>query len=81
MARTKNPLWTSSKGIRGGVLKEIVFKQYKDRTVVTKFPDMSNIIPTESQLKEKGRFSDAVIFAKEIIADPIKKQIINELKD
>jgi hypothetical protein len=73
MARTKNPLWTSSKGIRGGVLKEIVFKQYKDRTVVTKFPDMSGITQTELQIKGNSKFADAIIFAKDIINDPIKK--------
>jgi hypothetical protein len=73
MARTKNPLWTSSKGIRGTVLKQIVFKQYGDQTIVTKYPDMSNIIPTELQLKEKVKFADAILFAKDIINDPIKK--------
>lgn len=73
MARTKNPLWKNTKGIRGGVLKQIVFKQYKDKTVVTSYPDMSNVIPTELQLKEKVRFADAVLFARDIIHDPVKK--------
>ena len=80
MARTRNPLWTSSKGIRGGVLKEIVFKQYKDRTVVTKFPDMSNVVPTALQLKEKRKFADAIAFAKDIISDPVKKATYKKRK-
>lgn len=73
MARTRNPLWKNTKGIRGGVLKQIVFKQYKDKTVVTNYPDMSHVIPTESQLKRNRRFADAVLFAREIINDPVKK--------
>lgn len=73
MANTINPLWTGSKGLRGAVLKQVVIKQYKHKTIVTKFPDMSNITPTASQLKEKVRFSDAVTFAKDIISDPVKK--------
>ena len=73
MAISNNPLWTAAKGLRGTVLKQLVFKQYKDRTIVTKYPDMSTVIPTELQLKEKITFADAVKFAKDIINDPIKK--------
>jgi uncharacterized protein YegL len=73
MAKTKNPLWTASKGVRGGVLKQIVFKQYKDKTIATKYPDMSNITQTELQIKGNNKFADAIIFAKDIINDPIKK--------
>jgi hypothetical protein len=73
MANTINPLWTGSKGVRGGVLKQIVFKQYKHKTVATRYPDMSNIVQTALQIKGNNKFTDAVIFAKEIINDPIKK--------
>ena len=81
MASTKNPLLTGSKGIRGGVLKQIVIKQYKHKTIVSKYPDMSAVIPSESQLKEKVRFADAVIFAKEIINDPVKKAAYKRIDD
>ena len=74
MANTKNPLWTGTKGVRGGVLKQIVFKQYKHKTIVTKFPDMSGITQTELQVKENNKFADAVVFAKGIINDPEKKK-------
>lgn len=73
MATSKNPLFTGTKGLRGGVLKQMVVKHYKHKTVVTKYPDMSSITPTESQIKGNNKFSDAIIFAKEIIADPVKK--------
>lgn len=73
MARTKNPLWVGSKGTSGTISKQIVFKQYEDKTVITKYPDMSHVIPTALQLKEKSKFAEAVKFAQEIIRDPIKK--------
>lgn len=57
------------KGISGRV-GDIVIKQYRSGTVITKVPDMSGILPTKSQKKNRRRFSDAVKFAKSIVADP-----------
>lgn len=73
MATSKNPLWTGAEGYRGAILKQIVFKQYNDKTIVTKYPDMTAIVPTEKQQRKRSRFADAVVYAKEIIADPVKK--------
>ncbi|GAA3945915.1 hypothetical protein GO495_29220 [Chitinophaga oryziterrae] len=73
MAKTTNPLWTGYKGFRGAVLKQIVFRTYGESTYVSKYPDMTNIIPSESQLKEKRKFAEAVKFAREIVNDPVKK--------
>jgi hypothetical protein len=50
---------------------DIVIKQYGDKTVVSKYPDMSNIVPSESQLKKRSRFADAVAYAKTINNNPI----------
>jgi hypothetical protein len=73
MARTKNPLWVGSKGTSGSVGKQIVFKQYEDKTVITKYPDMSNVVLTPAQIKENNRFAEAIKYAKDIISDPVKK--------
>jgi hypothetical protein len=73
MAKTNNPLWAGYKGFSGAALKQIVFKTYGENTFVSKYPDMSNVIPSELQLREKRKFADAVQFARAIVHDPIKK--------
>jgi hypothetical protein len=50
---------------------DIVIKQYGDKTVVSKYPDMSNIIPSDSQIKKRSRFADAVAYAKTINNSPV----------
>ncbi len=60
--------------ISGAVGKQIVFKQYKNRQVVTKFPDMSGIIPSAGQRKCRNLFKEAVAFAQAINNDPEKKK-------
>lgn len=52
---------------------EIIIKQYGDKTVVSKYPDMSNIVPSSSQLQKRSRFADAVAYAKTINNSPILK--------
>ena len=47
-------------------LGEIVIKKYGDKTVVSKYPDMSNIVPSGSQKAKRSRFADAVAYAKTI---------------
>jgi hypothetical protein len=60
-------------GTSGHVGRQLVFKNYSGKIVVTKFPDMSGVVPSENQLKEKSRFGEAVRFAQGIIRDPAKK--------
>jgi len=60
-------------GTSGHVGKQLVFKNCKGKTIVTKFPDMSGVVPSENQLREKSRFGDAVRFAQGIIGDPARK--------
>jgi hypothetical protein len=60
--------------ISGAIGKQIVFKQYKDRQVVTKFPDMSGIVASAAQRNCRDRFKEAAAFAKGINNDPEKKK-------
>ena len=70
MAKIENDLLD---GASGAVGKQLVFRQRGGKTFVSKFPDMSNVEPSEKQLKEKDRFGAAVRFAQSIINDPEKK--------
>jgi len=73
MAITNNPAWKGFKGTSGTVSKSLVFKNYEDKTVLSKYPDMTQIKRTDNQVTLQNRFKEAVRFAKEIISDPIKK--------
>ena len=55
------------------IVGEIVIKQYGDRSVVSKFPDMSNIIPSTSQIEKRSRFAEGVAYAKTINNSPVLK--------
>lgn len=73
MARSFNPFWSGWKGSSGSFRKQIVYRTRGGKTYVSKYPDMSNVVPSPEQLKQKSRFSRAVEFAKIIIADPVLK--------
>ena len=45
-----------SQGLSGAIGKEIVFKRYTDKTVVTKYPDMKNIVPSAAQKIQRKKF-------------------------
>ena len=45
---------------------DIVIKRYGDKTVVSKYPDMSNIVPSGAQKEKRNRFAEAVSYAKTI---------------
>ena len=51
---------------RNNRLGDIVIKKYGDKTVVSKYPDMSNIIASDSQIQKRNRFAEAVAYAKTI---------------
>lgn len=59
--------------ISGGIGRQLVFKQYKGKTVVTAYPDMSNVKPSEKQKEGQNLFAKAVAYAKEIRYNPVKK--------
>ena len=62
------------RGLRGHLNKQIVFKRYGKKTVVTRYPDMSNIKPTAAQKQRRKLFAEAVAYAKNMLLNP-------ELKD
>ena len=71
MAISNNPLL---KGISGHIEKKYVVKQYLgDRTIITVYPDMSKVKPSEAQLLAKADFSNAVAYAKQVMNDEVKK--------
>ncbi|MEO8853729.1 MAG: hypothetical protein ABI359_08120 [Ginsengibacter sp.] len=61
--------------ISGAIGKKIVFKQYRNGTVITRYPDMTRIVASGEQRECRNLFKDAVAFAKEIVNDPVKKKI------
>jgi Skp family chaperone for outer membrane proteins len=67
MARTSNNSLT--KGLRGQIGKQLVFKQYGKKTVVTRYPDMSKVVPSELQKAQRNGFAEAVAYAKSINND------------
>ena len=62
-----------SQGLSGAIGKEIVFKRYADKTVVTKYPDMKKIVPSAAQKIQRKKFKEANAFAKSINNDPVKR--------
>jgi hypothetical protein len=70
MATTDNILLN---GAKGNIGKTIVVKKYGDKTVLSKYPDMSRVKYNENQKHEQSRFAEAVAYARSIINDPAKK--------
>ena len=71
MARTNNNLLT--KALKGQIGKQLVFKQYGKKTVVTRYPDMSQVVPSKAQKKKRSGFAEAVAYAQTINNDPVTK--------
>jgi hypothetical protein len=57
-------------GLSGGLGKQIVLKAYKDKTVISAYPDMSDIKRTALQKGNNSKFSKAVKYAQNIIRNP-----------
>ena len=57
------------KKLSGQLGKELVFKQYGDKTVVTKYPDMSKRVLSPKQLQVNERMFEANLEAKRTLAD------------
>ena len=70
MIVTGNPLLT---GV-SGKLKNIVVKQYQDKTVITAVPDMSGRKLSQKQKEANERMQMAITVAKGIIANPRIRQ-------
>ena len=59
--------------LRGSIGKKIVIKQTKNGPVLSKFPEMNNVVPSTKQVKQRNDFKEAVVYAKSIYADPVQK--------
>ncbi|MDP4132128.1 MAG: hypothetical protein Q8918_14810 [Bacteroidota bacterium] len=57
------------KQLSGHLGKQIVFKQYGDKTVVSKYPDRSKIVLSPKQLRVNETMADANYEAKRILGD------------
>jgi hypothetical protein len=66
MPITTNAIMTGARGTFG---KQVVFKKYGDKTVISDVPDFSKRILSPKQLKNNETMVDAHDYAKEIIAD------------
>lgn len=55
--------------LSGQLNKEVVFKQYGDKTIVSKYPDMSKRVLTPKQLHAQEIMMEANYKAKYIMAD------------
>lgn len=60
-------------GLSGQIGKQLVYRQYGNKTVVSRYPDMSNIKPSKKQKAKRSRFAKAVAYAQSILRDPAKK--------
>jgi hypothetical protein len=56
--------------LSGALGKELVFKQYKDKTVVSKFPDMSKVKTSERQRQQRDLMPQANAYASAVKRDP-----------
>lgn len=71
MARIKKNVIVSH--LQGAIGKQIVYRVRNGKTFASKYPDMSNVKPSRKQLREKGRFAEAVAYAQSINNNPKKK--------
>lgn len=70
LSRSKNEI---ARHIKGDVAKTVALKQYPHQTVMTAYPDMSKVKPSEKQKAGQSRFQQAVAYGQMVIADPAKK--------
>ena len=76
MARSNQNLIV--KGLSGALGKQLVYRQYGAKTVVSTYPNMSNIRHSDLQELEKEKFARAVAYAKAAIRDPEKRKALEK---
>ena len=59
-------------GLTGKVYGQLLFKQYKYGTVVSKVPDRSKVVLSDKQKASTVLFRRAVIYAKMVLKDPTR---------
>lgn len=67
MGKVKENLLT--KGFSGGIGEEIVFRQYRNRTIFSKRPKKSSTV-TPDQQEARSHFQQAVYYAKTVLLNP-----------
>ena len=63
------------KYVSGKIGDQIVAKQYQDKIVISKYPDMSKVKPSKQQKSNRSLFKDAVVYATEINRNQEKKKV------
>ena len=71
MAENRNNILTH--GMSGKIANQLVFKQYGDRTIVSKVPDMSRVKRSPKQTAANNKFREATIYARAQMTDPVAK--------
>ena len=67
--------------LQGSLGKEIVFKKYNDKIVVSKYPDMSGIKPSAKQVESRKRMKAATAYALSIFHNPqLRKKYEKKMK-
>lgn len=68
MAISKNP---DLKDFRGTIDKKVVVRQYPgNKTVLSAYPDMTHIVPTEGQKRQRSAFAKAQNYARKLLENP-----------
>ncbi len=70
MAKTDNVFFAKASGHVG---KQFVFRQYGDKTLICKYPDMSKRVLSAKQLRVNKTMEEANLTARETMADEEKK--------
>ena len=57
-----------------GKVGNVIFKNYGNKTVISRHPDMSKVVKSAKQIENQWRFKEAQMYAKSIVSDPEKKE-------
>ncbi|HEX3006912.1 MAG TPA: hypothetical protein VHO90_04790 [Bacteroidales bacterium] len=72
MAEIKNNVVTQ--GLSGAIGRQLIFKRYGNRTIVSKMPDMSKVVKSKKQKEQTGKFYEATLYAKVQMLDPVARE-------
>ncbi len=71
MAKSKTNIITH--GYHGKVGDQFVFRMRGSNSMICSKPDRTNVVMTQNQKDQTRRFSGAVNYAKNALADPVKR--------
>ena len=61
--------------LQGAIGKELVVKQYADKVVITKYPDMSKVKCSERQKEQREKMKEANAYARSVLVNPELKAL------